>query len=182
MTVKYIRGASVMQKPKTTQLSIRLPDELAQLLDERAEAEHLTRTDITAAALRAYLGVASPAPQGDKLDRVIELLETIAGTPARHAAAPQKITTHDESAVQRTTTQPAAPRRITSRANDPRFQAVADECDQLIVRLTNEGQRLEDIAHALNALDYRTATGNEWNKSRLRDYRHVLRERGLLNG
>jgi hypothetical protein len=33
-----------------------------QLLDERASAEHLTRTDITAAALRAYLGVCLHLP------------------------------------------------------------------------------------------------------------------------
>mgnify|MGYP002768802954 CR=1 FL=1 len=32
------------------QLSIRLPDDLVQLLDERASAEHLTRTDITSSA------------------------------------------------------------------------------------------------------------------------------------
>ncbi|MEX9938594.1 ribbon-helix-helix protein, CopG family, partial [Providencia rettgeri] len=53
------------------QLSIRLPDDLVQLLDERASAEHLTRTDITAAALRAYLGVLPAPAAADKLDRVI---------------------------------------------------------------------------------------------------------------
>ena len=71
------------------QLSIRLPDDLVQLLDERASADHLTRTDITAAALRAYLGVVPAPAAGDKLDRMIELLEVIAGITQPTEPKPQ---------------------------------------------------------------------------------------------
>jgi hypothetical protein len=128
------------------QLSIRLPDDLVQLLDERASAEHLTRTDITAAALRAYLGVVPAPAAADKLDRVIELLETIAGAPQRKTAAPQRQTVPDKSEMQRTTTPPNAPQRTTS---DPRFQAVDSEADALIVSLTQQRASLEDIVGRL---------------------------------
>ncbi|MEG2828000.1 MAG: recombinase family protein [Edwardsiella sp. (in: enterobacteria)] len=159
------------------QLSIRLPDDLVQLLDERASAEHLTRTDITAAALRAYLGVVPAPAAADKLDRVIELLETIAGAPQRKTAAPQRQTVPDKPEMQRTTTPPNAPQRTTS---DPRFQAVDSEADALIVSLTQQGAGLADIAAQLNAQGLRTATGGEWTRSRLRDYRHKLRDAGLI--
>ncbi|HHK8324922.1 ribbon-helix-helix protein, CopG family [Serratia nevei] len=159
------------------QLSIRLPDDLVQLLDERASAEHLTRTDITAAALRAYLGVVPAPAAADKLDRVIELLETIAGAPQRKTAAPQRQTVPDKPEMQRTTTPPNAPRRTTS---DPRFQAVDSEADALIVSLTQQGAGLADIAAQLNAQGFRSATGGEWSRSKLRDYRHKLRDAGLI--
>jgi hypothetical protein len=97
------------------QLSIRLPDDLVQLLDERASAEHLTRTDITAAALRAYLGFLPAPAAADKLDRVIELLETIAGAPQRKTAAPQRQTVPDKrkcNARQRHQTHHDAPQAI----------------------------------------------------------------------
>ena len=161
------------------QLSIRLPDDLVQLLDERASAEHLTRTDITAAALRAYLGVVPAPAAADKLDRVIELLETIAGAPQRKTAAPQRQTVPDKPEMQRTTMPPNAPQRTTS---DPRFQAVDSEADALIVSLTQQGAGLADIAAQLNAQGFRSATGGEWSRSKLRDYRHKLRDSGLLNG
>ncbi|EOQ44614.1 ribbon-helix-helix protein, CopG family (plasmid) [Citrobacter freundii] len=161
------------------QLSIRLPDDLVQLLDERASAEHLTRTDITAAALRAYLGVVPAPAAADKLDRVIELLETIAGAPQRKTAAPQRQTVPDKPEMQRTTTPPNAPQRTTS---DPRFQAVDSEADALIVSLTQQGAGLADIAAQLNAQGFRSATGGEWSRSKLRDYRHKLRDSGLLHG
>lgn len=159
------------------QLSIRLPDDLVQLLDERASAEHLTRTDITAAALRAYLGVVPAPAAADKLDRVIELLETIAGAPQRKTAAPQRQTVPDKSEMQRTTMPPNAPQRTTS---DPRFQAVDSEADALIVSLTQQGAGLADIAAQLNAQGFRSATGGEWSRSKLRDYRHKLRDAGLI--
>lgn len=159
------------------QLSIRLPDDLVQLLDERASAEHLTRTDITAAALRAYLGVVPAPAAADKLDRVIELLETIAGAPQRKTAAPQRQTVPDKPEMQRTTTTPNAPQRTTS---DPRFQAVDSEADALIVSLTQQGAGLADIAAQLNAQGFRSATGGEWSRSKLRDYRHKLRDAGLI--
>ncbi|EEL7547501.1 hypothetical protein DN614_31500 [Klebsiella michiganensis] len=159
------------------QLSIRLPDDLVQLLDERASAEHLTRTDITAAALRAYLGVVPAPAAADKLDRVIELLETIAGAPQRKTAAPQRQTVPDKPEMQRTTMPPNAPQRTTS---DPRFQAVDSEADALIVSLTQQGAGLADIAAQLNAQGFRSATGGEWSRSKLRDYRHKLRDAGLI--
>lgn len=159
------------------QLSIRLPDDLVQLLDERASAEHLTRTDITAAALRAYLGVVPAPAAADKLDRVIELLETIAGAPQRKTAAPQRQTVPDKPEMQRMTTPPNAPQRTTS---DPRFQAVDSEADALIVSLTQQGAGLADIAAQLNAQGFRSATGGEWSRSKLRDYRHKLRDAGLI--
>jgi hypothetical protein len=70
-----------MKENKTAALSLRLPADLMQLLDERASAEHLTRTDIALAALREYLGVATAPAASDKLDRVIELLEPSPGMP-----------------------------------------------------------------------------------------------------
>ncbi|HBV5838490.1 TPA: recombinase family protein, partial [Klebsiella pneumoniae] len=144
---------------------------------ERASAEHLTRTDITAAALRAYLGVVPAPAAADKLDRVIELLETIAGAPQRKTAAPQRQTVPDKPEMQRTTMPPNAPQRTTS---DPRFQAVDSEADALIVSLTQQGAGLADIAAQLNAQGFRSATGGEWSRSKLRDYRHKLRDAGLI--
>ena len=71
-------------------------------------------------------------------------------------------------------------RQIVPRGADPRFQAVSDEADQLIVSMTGENATLPAIAQALNAAGHTTATGQEWNTSRVRDYRHKLRERGLI--
>ena len=144
-----------MKENKTAALSLRLPADLMQLLDERASAEHLTRTDIALAALREYLGVATAPAASDKLDKVIELLEVIAGN---------------------------APQRNTARAADPRFHAVDPEADAMIVRMSAEGAGLADITNALNALGFTSATGQEWTRSRLRDYRHKLRDIGLMNG
>ncbi|WP_230330253.1 recombinase family protein [Citrobacter sp. Res13-Lact-LER2-35-b] len=119
-----------------------------------------------------------PAPAAaDKLDRVIELLETIAGAPQRKTAAPQRQTVPDKPEMQRTTTPPNAPQRTTS---DPRFQAVDSEADALIVSLTQQGAGLADIAAQLNAQGFRSATGGEWSRSKLRDYRHKLRDAGLI--
>ena len=161
-----------MKENKTAALSLRLPADLMQLLDERASAEHLTRTDIALAALREYLGVATAPAASDKLDRVIELLETIAGNaPQRKTAAPQR-NTPSGNEIQRN----------TARAADPRFHAVDPEADAMIVRMSAEGAGLADITNALNALGFTSATGQEWTRSRLRDYRHKLRDSGLLNG
>nr|WP_200925857.1 hypothetical protein [Enterobacter roggenkampii] len=75
---------------------------------------------------------------------------------------------------------PQNARQIVPRGADPRFQAVSDEADQLIVSMTGENATLPAIAQALNAAGHTTATGQEWNTSRVRDYRHKLRERGLI--
>ena len=165
-----------MKENKTAALSLRLPADLMQLLDERASAEHLTRTDIALAALREYLGVATAPAASDKLDRVIELLETIAGN------APQRQTVQHAEATQRNTPSGNEIQRNTARAADPRFHAVDPEADAMIVRMSAEGAGLADITNALNALGFTSATGQEWTRSRLRDYRHKLRDSGLLNG
>ncbi|MDM9078455.1 recombinase family protein [Enterobacter roggenkampii] len=165
-----------MKENKTAALSLRLPADLMQLLDERASAEHLTRTDIALAALREYLGVATAPAASDKLDRVIELLETIAGN------APQRKTVQHAEATQRNTPSGNEIQRNTARAADPRFHAVDPEADAMIVRMSAEGAGLADITNALNALGFTSATGQEWTRSRLRDYRHKLRDSGLLNG
>lgn len=172
-----------MKENKTAALSLRLPADLMQLLDERASSEHLTRTDIALAALREYLGVATAPAASDKLDRVIELLETIAGNATqRKTIAPQRQTVQHVEANQRNTPSGNEMQRNTGRAADPRFHAVDPEADAMIVRMSAEGAGLADITNALNALGFTSATGQEWTRSRLRDYRHKLRDSGLLNG
>lgn len=172
-----------MKENKTAALSLRLPADLMQLLDERASSEHLTRTDIALAALREYLGVATAPAASDKLDRVIELLEVIAGNaPQRKTAAPQSQTAQHVEATPRNTPSGIEMQRNTTRAADPRFHAVDPEADAMIVRMSAEGAGLADITNALNALGFTSATGQEWTRSRLRDYRHKLRDIGLMNG
>lgn len=172
-----------MKENKTAALSLRLPADLMQLLDERASAEHLTRTDIALAALREYLGVATAPAAFDKLDKVIELLEVIAGNaPQRKTAAPQRQTVQHIEATPRNTASGNEIQRNTARAADPRFHAVDPEADAMIVRMSAEGAGLADITNALNALGFTSATGQEWTRSRLRDYRHKLRDSGLLHG
>jgi hypothetical protein len=129
-----------MKENKTAALSLRLPADLMQLLDERASAEHLTRTDIALAALREYLGVATAPAASDKLDKVIELLETIAGNaPQRKTAAPQRQTVQHAEATPRNTPSGNEIQRNTARAADPRFHAVDPEADAMIVRMSAEG-------------------------------------------
>jgi hypothetical protein len=60
---------------------------------------------------------------------------------------------HDKRTTKRTTDSP--------RGADPRFQAVSDEADQLIVSMTGENATLPAIAQALNAAGHTTATGQE---------------------
>ncbi|MCL0243910.1 recombinase family protein, partial [Escherichia coli] len=92
--------------------------------------------------------------------------------------APQSAQRQATEDVSHTAKQKA--RQIVPRGADPRFQAVSDEADQLIVSMTGENATLPAIAQALNAAGHTTATGQEWNTSRVRDYRHKLRERGLI--
>ena len=92
--------------------------------------------------------------------------------------APQSAQRQAKEDVSHTAKQKA--RQIVPRGADPRFQAVSDEADQLIVSMTGENATLPAIAQALNAAGHTTATGQEWNTSRVRDYRHKLRERGLI--
>ncbi|MGS6188424.1 ribbon-helix-helix protein, CopG family, partial [Enterobacter asburiae] len=60
----------------------------------------------------------------------------------------------------------------TPRAADPRFQALTDEADQLIVTMTGENATVPPIGAAVNAAGYRTGTGQEWNTSSLSYYGH----------
>lgn len=146
------------------QLSIRLPDDLVQLLDERASAEHLTRTDITAAALRAYLGVVPAPAAGDKLDRMIELLEVIAGITQPTEPKPQGMI-----ATQKV-------KKIKFAQSNPAYKTL----DVAMSSLSARKLSLEDTAEQLNKMGLRTVTGKEWTKSRVNDYRMKMRRQGQL--
>lgn len=161
-------------REKTRTLTVRLPVSLIERIEQRAEKTKVTRTDAVIEALVAGLGT-KPEGMDTKLLTAIEALRsevralTGGGKDARQSA-PQ---TARQSAPQNA-------RQIVPRGADPRFQAVSDEADQLIVSMTGENATLPAIAQALNAAGHTTATGQEWNTSRVRDYRHKLRERGLI--
>lgn len=169
-----------MSTHKSPPFSIRLPMDIHNVLTELAKTTRRDKTSIITEALAIYLS-ASHEPQmasPDGLSRVITLLEGIseAVTQPRHAVTPRPA----PAVTPRNTQAPKAqPQR---RAVDPRFVHVDPEADALIVRMTGEMAGLADISNALNALGYVSATGQEWTKSRVRDYRHKLRERGLFNG
>jgi hypothetical protein len=147
------------------QLSIRLPDDLVQLLDERASsADHLTRTDITAAALRAYLGVVPAPAAGDKLDRMIELLEVIAGITQPTEPKPQGMI-----ATQKV-------KKIKFAQSNPAYKTL----DVAMSSLSARKLSLEDTAEQLNKMGLRTVTGKEWTRSRVNDYRMKMRRQGQL--
>lgn len=161
-------------REKTKTLTVRLPVSLIERIEQRAEKTKVTRTDAVIEALVAGLGT-KPEGMDTKLLTAIEALRSEVralaggGKDARHSA-PQAAR---QSA-------PQTARQIVPRGADPRFQAVSDEADQLIVSMTGENATLPAIAQALNAAGHTTATGQEWNTSRVRDYRHKLRERGLI--
>ena len=162
-------------REKTRTLTVRLPVSLIERIEQRAEKTKVTRTDAVIEALVAGLGT-KPEGMDTKLLTAIEALRSevralAGGGKDARQSAPQ---TARQSAPQNA-------RQIVPRGADPRFQAVSDEADQLIVSMTGENATLPAIASALNAAGYRTATGQEWNTSRVRDYRHKLRESGLLN-
>ncbi|HFU4537728.1 TPA: hypothetical protein ACGPBQ_004352 [Yersinia enterocolitica] len=111
------------------------------------------------------------------------MLETIAGNaPQSKTAAPQRQTAPHVEVTPRNTPSGNELQRTTARSADPRFHAVDPEADAMIVRMSAEGAGLADITNALNALGFTSATGQEWTRSRLRDYRHKLRDIGLING
>lgn len=161
-------------REKTRTLTVRLPVSLIERIEQRAEKTKATRTDAVIEAIVAGLGT-KPEGMDTKLLTAIEELRSEVralaggGKTARQSAlqiAPQ-------TALQNV-------RQVVPRGADPRFQAVSDEADQLIVSMTGENATLPAIASALNAAGHTTATGQEWNTSRVRDYRHKLRERGLV--
>ena len=161
-------------REKTRTLTVRLPVSLIERIEQRAEKNKVTRTDAVIEALVAGLGT-KPEGMDTKLLTAIEALRSevralAGGGKDARQSAPQ---TARQSAPQNA-------RQIVPRGADPRFQAVSDEADQLIVSMTGENATLPAIAHALNAAGHTTATGQEWNTSRVRDYRHKLRERGLI--
>ena len=161
-------------REKTKTLTVRLPVSLIERIEQRAEKNKVTRTDAVIEALVAGLGT-KPEGMDTKLLTAIEALRSevralAGGGKDARQSAPQ---TARQSAPQNA-------RQIVSRGADPRFQAVSDEADQLIVSMTGENATLPAIAQALNAAGHTTATGQEWNTSRVRDYRHKLRERGLI--
>ena len=158
----------------TRTLTVRLPVSLIERIEQRAEKTKVTRTDAVIEALVAGLGT-KPEGMDTKLLTAIEALRSevralAGGGKDARQSAPQ---TARQSAPQNA-------RQIVPRGADPRFQAVSDEADQLIVSMTGENATLPAIAQALNAAGHTTATGQEWNTSRVRDYRHKLRERGLI--
>ena len=157
-------------REKTRTLTVRLPVSLIERIEQRAEKTKVTRTDAVIEALVAGLGT-KPEGMDTKLLTAIEALRS----EVRALAGGGK---NARQFAQQTARQSA--RQIVPRGADPRFQAVSDEADQLIVSMTGENATLPAIASALNAAGYRTATGQEWNTSRVRDYRHKLRESGLL--
>ena len=161
-------------REKTKTLTVRLPVSLIERIEQRAEKTKVTRTDAVIEALVAGLGT-KPEGMDTKLLTAIEALRSevralAGGGKDARQSAPQ---TARQSAPQNA-------RQIVPRGADPRFQAVSDEADQLIVSMTGETATLPAIAQALNAAGHTTATGQEWNTSRVRDYRHKLRERGLI--
>lgn len=161
-------------REKTKTLTVRLPVSLIERIEQRAEKTKVTRTDAVIEALVAGLGT-KPEGMDTKLLTAIEALRSevralAGGGKDARQFAPQ---TARQSAPQNA-------RQIVPRGADPRFQAVSDEADQLIVSMTGENATLPAIAQALNAAGHTTATGQEWNTSRVRDYRHKLRERGLI--
>ena len=161
-------------REKTRTLTVRLPVSLIERIEQRAEKTKVTRTDAVIEALVAGLGT-KPEGMDTKLLTAIEALRSevralAGGGKDARQSAPQ---TARQSALQNAL-------QIVPRGADPRFHAVSDEADQLIVSMTGENATLPAIAQALNAAGHTTATGQEWNTSRVRDYRHKLRERGLI--
>ena len=165
-------------REKTKTLTVRLPVSLIERIEQRAEKTKVTRTDAVIEALVAGLGT-KPEGMDTKLLTAIEALRAeVRALGNGSGVAPQSAQRQAKEDVSHTAKQKA--RQIVPRGADPRFQAVSDEADQLIVSMTGENATLPAIAQALNAAGHTTATGQEWNTSRVRDYRHKLRERGLI--
>ena len=101
-----------------------------------------------------------------KLDQVIALLGTISGQLGAQAKpAPAVKAERTAPAPQR-----EAPQGVAVHNGDPRFVTISGDADGLIVSMTEQRASLEDIVAALNAAGYRTATGQEWTRSRCRDH------------
>ncbi|MFO9782413.1 hypothetical protein ACJHWK_23520, partial [Escherichia sp. WS547] len=119
-------------REKTRTLTVRLPVSLIERIEQRAEKNKVTRTDAVIEALVAGLGT-KPEGMDTKLLTAIEALRSevralAGGGKDARQSAPQ---TARQSAPQNA-------RQIVPRGADPRFQAVSDEADQLIVSMTGE--------------------------------------------
>ena len=170
-----------MKPKKTASFTLRLDADLLAQIEQLAEQQHRNRTGIITEALRRYVetskeGEQEPAGEVQKLDQVIALLGTISGQLGAQ--------TKPDPAVKAERTAPApqreAPQGFAVHNGDPRFVAISGDADGLIVSMTEQRASLEDIVAALNAAGYRTATGQEWTRSRCRDYRHKLKDLGKL--
>ena len=170
-----------MKPKKTASFTLRLDADLLAQIEQLAEQQHRNRTGIITEALRRYVetsteGEQEPAGEVQKLEQVIALRGTISGQLGAQAKpAPAVKAERTAPAPQRET-----PQGVAVHNGDPRFVAISGDADGLIVSMTEQRASLEDIVAALNAAGYRTATGQEWTRSRCRDYRHKLKDLGKL--
>ena len=170
-----------MKPKKTASFTLRLDADLLAQIEQLAEQQHRNRTGIITEALRRYVetsteGEQEPAGEVQKLDQVIALLGTISG-PLGAQAKPAPAVKAERTAP---APQREAPQGVAVHNGDPRFVTISGDADGLIVSMTEQRASLEDIVAALNAAGYRTATGQEWTRSRCRDYRHKLKDLGKL--
>lgn len=163
-----------MRREKTKSFNVRLPVSLLARIESEALRKGLSRSDIVIEALNGAMGM----EQGGVDTKLLTAIEALRAE-VRALAGGGKDARQSEPQTARQSA-PQNARQIVPRGADPRFQAVSDEADQLIVSMTGENATLPAIAQALNAAGHTTATGQEWNTSRVRDYRHKLRERGLI--
>ncbi|ELS0628830.1 hypothetical protein R4036_004564 [Salmonella enterica] len=167
-----------MKHQKTASITLRLRPELMAFIEGLADERGTTKTTVITDILQVHQSrqewlAEQATAEPDKLDKVIALLGTIAGKLGAQAAPVPPVRV--APAPQREATQRNAPQNA-----DPRFVSVAGDADELIRSMTAQRASLEDIAAALNAAGYTTATGQEWTRSRLRDYRHKLKDLGKL--
>lgn len=176
-----------MKEKKAHAFSIRLPANLMTQITAIAESTNRDRTAVITEAVAFYLAqnTTTSTPgiyHDDRLDRVVSLLEDISrklSDKTPHNEIHKSYDTVTQKPLPDAPT-PAATRRAPRQSRDPRFVIVDSEADALIVRMSGEHATLSDIASALNALGFVCATGQEWTSSRVRDYRHKLRDKGLI--
>ncbi|HDI9079592.1 TPA: hypothetical protein PPF71_004908 [Escherichia coli] len=167
-----------MRREKTKSFNVRLPVSLLARIESEALRKGVSRSDVVIEALSGVMGIEQSGADTKLLTAIEALRAEVRALGNGSGVAPQSAQRQAKEDVSHTAKQKA--RQIVPRGADPRFQAVSDEADQLIVSMTGENATLPAIAQALNAAGHTTATGQEWNTSRVRDYRHKLRERGLI--
>ncbi|WP_270586910.1 recombinase family protein [Escherichia coli] len=167
-----------MRREKTKSFNVRLPVSLLARIESEALRKGLSRSDIVIEALNGAMGMEQGGVDTKLLTAIEALRSEVRALGNGRYDARQYVQRKEMEDVKQVAQQSA--QQIAPRGADPRFQAVSDEVDQLIVSMTAENATLPAIASALNAAGHRTATGKEWNTSRVRDYRQKLRERGLV--